>query len=124
LGYRVLLVDDSHSMRAFVESALEEAGDFEVATAESGFEALKLLPREDFDLVITDINMPNLNGLELIRFARSHARYRDVPLLIISTEGGSRDVDKAMSLGANEYVVKPFSPETLVAVVRRYLPEE
>jgi two-component system chemotaxis response regulator CheY len=121
LAHRVLLVDDSQAMRTFVEAALEEQGDFEVETARTGFEALKLLPAGAFDLLITDINMPDLNGLELIRFARSHERYRTTPVLIISTEGGSRDVSRAMELGANEYLVKPFTPDQLVEMVRRHL---
>jgi two-component system chemotaxis response regulator CheY len=111
-------------MRTFVEETLEEEGDIEVREAESGFEALRLLPQERFDLLITDINMPDINGLELIRFARSHDRYRQTPLLIISTEGSERDVSKAMTLGATEYLVKPFSAEVLVEAVRRYLPKE
>jgi two-component system, chemotaxis family, chemotaxis protein CheY len=120
--HRVLLVDDSKAMRTFVEAALEEHGEFEVETATNGVEALKLLPQIEFDLVITDINMPEINGLELIKFARSHARYQSVPLLIISTEGHERDVEKAISLGATEYLVKPFTPELLVETVKRHLP--
>jgi two-component system chemotaxis response regulator CheY len=111
-------------MRTFVEAALEEDGEFEVSTASSGFEALKLLPRDEYDIVITDINMPDINGLELIKFARSHERYKTAPLLIISTEGSSRDVEKAMELGASEYLVKPFTPEQLLDAVRRHLPRD
>jgi two-component system, chemotaxis family, chemotaxis protein CheY len=123
MAHRVLLVDDSQAMRSFVEAALEEAGDFDVETAATGFEALKLLPTQQFDLIVTDINMPDITGLELIRFARSHERYGQTPLLIISTEGGTRDVEKAMALGATEYLVKPFTEAQLVEAVRRYLPE-
>jgi two-component system chemotaxis response regulator CheY len=108
-------------MRTFVEAALEEDGDFEVESASGGAEALKLLPQSRFDIRITDINMPDINGLELIRFARSHERYRDTPVLIISTEGSERDVARAMQLGANEYLTKPFTPDQLVEVVRRHL---
>jgi len=109
-------------MRTFVETALEEGGEFEVESAATGFEALKMLPREAYDVVITDINMPDINGLELIRFARSHERYKDAPVLIISTEGSSKDVAKAMDLGADEYLVKPFTAEQLLEAVRRHLP--
>ncbi len=121
MAHRVLLVDDSQAMRAFVEAALEEHDEFEVDSARTGFEALKLLPTGDYDLVITDINMPDLNGLELIRFARSHDRYKTTPILIISTEGSRRDVEKAMDLGASEYLVKPFTPEQVVDAARRNL---
>jgi two-component system chemotaxis response regulator CheY len=120
--HRVLLVDDSQTARSFAAAALESEGDLEVTMAKSGFDALRILPRGDFDLVITDINMPDINGLELIRFARGHVRYARTPLLIISTEGRDVDREKAMALGADEYLVKPFTPEALVAAVRRYLP--
>lgn len=120
MPHRVLLVDDSQTARSFAAAALEAEGDLEVSLAKSGFEALKVLPSGSFDLVITDINMPDINGLELIRFAR-HARYATTPIIIISTEGRDVDREKAMSLGANEYLVKPFTPEALVAAVRRYL---
>ena len=121
MAHRVLLVDDSQTTRSFAAAALEAEGDLEVSVARSGFEALKILPQGDFDLVITDINMPDINGLELIRFTRSHARYADTPVIIISTEGRDTDREKAMSLGANEYLVKPFTPEALVEAVRRYI---
>jgi two-component system chemotaxis response regulator CheY len=110
-------------MRAFVGAALEAEG-IEVTEARTGFEALKMLPQGRFDLVVTDINMPDINGLEVIRFTRNHERYRDTPLIIISTEGREVDRDKAMSLGANEYLVKPFRPDELMQAVRRYLPKD
>lgn len=118
---RVLVVDDSRTARAFAAAALESAPDIEVSEAGSGVEALKLLPQGRFDLVITDINMPDINGLELIRFARSHEHYRDTPLIIITTDAGEADRDRAMALGATEYLVKPFTAEALIAAVRRHL---
>jgi two-component system chemotaxis response regulator CheY len=121
LPHRLLLVDDSPTARSFAAAALEAEGDIEVTEARSGFEAIKLLPAGQFDCIVTDINMPDINGLELIRFARTHARYRDTPVIIISTEGRDRDIEKARALGADEYVVKPFTPEELVAAVRRHL---
>jgi len=120
--HRLLLVDDSATARAFAAAALEDAADLEITQAASGFEAIRILPTEAFDLVITDINMPDINGLELIRFARTHERYQETPLIIISTEGRERDRDKALALGANEYLVKPYAADQLVAAVRRYLP--
>ena len=121
MPHRVLLVDDSKTTRSFAMAALEAEGDLEVTVARSGFEALKILPSGEFDLVITDINMPDINGLELIRFARNHRRYANTPLLIISTEGREKDRERALTLGANEYLVKPFTPEALVEAVRRHL---
>jgi two-component system chemotaxis response regulator CheY len=120
LAHRVLLVDDSPTTRSFAAAALEADG-VEVVEARTGFEALKLLPSGDFSAVVTDINMPDINGLEVIKYTRSHARYRETPVIIISTEGRETDRERAMKLGANEYLVKPFTPEELVAMVRKYL---
>jgi two-component system chemotaxis response regulator CheY len=117
-----LLVDDSQTTRSFAVAALEAGGELEITEAGTGVEALKILPRQQFDLVITDINMPDINGLELIRFTRTHSNYKDTPVIIISTEGRDTDQKRALDLGANEYITKPFTPEALVAAVRRHLP--
>jgi two-component system chemotaxis response regulator CheY len=121
---RILLVEDSPTMRAFVVTALEAAGLPDVVPVPSGFAALQALrpPQGGFDLVITDVNMPDINGLELIRFVRGHAALARVPLMIISTEGRPKERERCFSLGANEFLAKPFTPETLVAMVRRLLP--
>lgn len=108
-------------MRSFVSATLDERG-YDVTTVESGFAALKALPGGRFDLVITDVNMPDINGLELIRFCRSNPAYAKVPVIIISTEGREKDRDRGMSLGAAAYLVKPFTPEALVALVGSVLP--
>jgi two-component system, chemotaxis family, chemotaxis protein CheY len=122
--HRILVVEDSATMRSFVTAALEGEGqgEFDVTQVSSGFQALKLLPTSSFDLVITDINMPDINGLELIRFMRTSAQHKETPLIIISTEGRERDRDKGLGLGANAYLVKPFQPEALLELVRKYLP--
>ncbi len=105
-------------MRSLLASSLEDldAG-VKITEAASGFEALRVLPREDFDLVLTDINMPDINGLELLSFVRRDERYRKIPVVIVSTEGSERDRDKGLELGADAYLVKPFDPEALRAVV-------
>lgn len=115
---RVLIVDDSSATRAYVRAALEEEGDAEVVEAASGFDALRVLPRERFDLFVVDINMPNINGLELISFIRQSEAHKDTPLLVISTEGAERDRNRALSLGASAYLVKPFTPEDLAQAVK------
>ena len=107
-------------MRAFVVSALEAQG-FEVATAKSGFEALKVLPKERFQLIITDINMPDINGLELIRFVRQSNHLVAVALLVISTQSSDRDRARSLTLGADEFLPKPFTPEQLVSAVVKCL---
>jgi two-component system chemotaxis response regulator CheY len=118
---RVLLVEDSQTMRGLIVSTLEQLDDIEVMEAPSGFFALKVLPREKFDLILTDINMPDINGLELVNFVKRTPQYKDTPIFIISTEGSERDRDKGMQLGANEYLVKPFDPEKLLVLVKKYL---
>jgi two-component system, chemotaxis family, chemotaxis protein CheY len=118
---RVLLVEDSQTMRGLIVSTLEQLEGIEVMEAPSGFFALKVLPREKFDLILTDINMPDINGLELVNFVKRTPQYKDTPIFIISTEGSERDRDKGMQLGANEYLVKPFDPEKLLVLVKKYL---
>ena len=118
----ILIVEDSSTMRALLTSALEDLdAPVKVTEAESGFEALRQLPRNSYDLIVTDINMPDINGLELISFVRNNASYRAIPLVVVSTEGSERDRDKGVELGADAYLVKPFEPEELRDVVRELL---
>jgi len=119
---RILIVEDSATMRSFLASSLEELDlPVKITEAESGFEALRHLPRESFDLVVTDINMPDINGLELVSFVKNNERYRSIPLIIVSTEGSDRDRDKGLGLGADAYLVKPFDPDELRQLVRDLL---
>ena len=119
---RILIVEDSPAMRALLVSALEDLeGSPKISEVESGFEALRQLPRESYDLILTDINMPDINGLELVSFVKTNEAYRSIPLIIVSTEGSDRDRDKGMSLGADAYVVKPFDPEDLRQLARDLL---
>jgi two-component system chemotaxis response regulator CheY len=120
---KILVVEDSVSMRAFVRGALEAGasriGPVEIVEAGSGFDALRMLPRGRWDLVITDINMPDINGLELVQFIRKSEQHKQTPILLISTSG--RDRDRGLSLGANGYLAKPFSPEALLDEAARQL---
>jgi two-component system chemotaxis response regulator CheY len=104
-------------MRSFIRTALEggepDLSDMEVVEASGGFEALRLLPRGPYDLVITDINMPDINGLELVQFIRSSEQHKRTPILLISTQSAEKDRERGLSLGANGYVVKPFTPAAL-----------
>jgi len=122
---RILVVEDSFTTRAFVRAALEEGGsllgDLEVVEAASGFDALRLLPRGNYDLVITDINMPDINGLELVQFIRKSERHRALPILLISTQSSERDRERGLSLGADDYLIKPFSPDSLRQTVAELL---
>jgi two-component system, chemotaxis family, chemotaxis protein CheY len=124
---RVLVVEDSVSARAFVRAVLESAefggahGPCEVVEAHSGFDAMRLLPRGPYDLIVTDINMADINGLELVRFIRKSEHHRSVPLLIISTLRGEQDVERGLALGADAYLAKPFTPEQLRETCARLL---
>jgi two-component system chemotaxis response regulator CheY len=119
----VLVVEDSATMRSLITSTLEEMDvPVKITEASSGFEALRLLPRESYDLIVTDINMPDINGLELVSFVKSNEAYRSIPLIIISTESSDRDREKGLSLGANAYLVKPFEPDDLLQIARDLLP--
>jgi two-component system chemotaxis response regulator CheY len=117
----ILIADDSATMRAMLVAVVEELGDYMIIEASSGFEALRLLPRDHVDLILTDINMPDINGLELISYLRANSNYKDIPVFIITTEGSEKDIEKGKQLGANEYVVKPFSPPVLQQLINQYL---
>ncbi|HBR20953.1 MAG TPA: response regulator [Nitrospiraceae bacterium] len=117
----ILIVEDSTTTRSLVRAVLEELGDFDIVEAPTGFDALKLLPTQDFDLVVTDINMPDINGLELINFVRSNQRYSNIPLIIVTTERSEEDKKRGMALGATAYVTKPFKAPELQDIVRKVL---
>jgi two-component system chemotaxis response regulator CheY len=117
----ILIADDSATMRAMLVAIVETLGEYRIVEASSGFEALRLLPREHVDLILTDINMPDINGLELISYLRTNSNYKNIPVFIISTEGSAKDIEKGKQLGADEYIVKPFSPSTLQQLVNQYL---
>lgn len=117
----ILIADDSPAMRAMLVSAIESFGEYRIVEASSGFEALRLLPREKVDLILTDINMPDINGLELISYLRGNSNYVAIPVIIISTEGSHKDIEKGKLIGANEYLTKPFAPARLEELVKSYL---
>ncbi|MEP6868583.1 MAG: response regulator [Novosphingobium sp.] len=115
---RVLAVDDSASMRALILHALTDRG-FDVAQADDGLAALAWLETNEADVVITDINMPRLDGFGLIKRMRAGSRYRECPILVLSTESSDEKKRRARAAGATGWIVKPFDPAQLVAAVRR-----
>ncbi len=121
MSWWVLIVEDSPSTRSFISQALADIDDIQIVESGTGFEALKVLPRYNFNLILTDINMPDINGLELINFIRQNPNYANTPLFIISTESSAQDREKGLKLGANEYIVKPFNPADLQKLVKKYL---
>lgn len=118
----VLVVDDSGPARLLIRQALESwarrSGQrIEVVEAENGFEALRELPRTPFDLVLTDVNMPTLSGLELIRMIRARPEQNGLPVVAVSTERDAEDAERASRAGADAYLGKPFDSETFDRIV-------
>jgi two-component system chemotaxis response regulator CheY len=121
---KILLVEDSASMRSYLANIIEsgtEDDDVEIVEAANGFEALKTLPHHKFDAILTDINMPDINGLELVSFLKNHPIYKSIPIMVISTESTAEDRSRAEALGVEEYLNKPFEAPELVDKLRRLL---
>lgn len=121
MSKRILVVEDSPMTRSLIVSSLDDIGDFIVIEAANGFQALRKLPEESPDLVITDINMPDINGLEVVRFVKQHENFKHIPVIVVTTEGREVDRQRALNLGADRYLVKPFEPEDLQEFVRELL---
>jgi len=122
----VLVVDDSGPARLLIRQALDgwarrTGQKLEIVEAENGFEALRELPRTSFDLVLTDVNMPTLSGLELIRMIRARPEQRGLPVVAISTERDAEDAVRARTAGADGYLGKPFDTETFDRLVDQLL---
>lgn len=117
----ILVVEDSPITRSLIVSSLEELPHIRVVEAESGFEALRKLPENTPDLIITDINMPDINGLELVRFVRGSENYKNIPIIIVTTEGRDVDKERGLALGADRYIIKPFEPAVLQEQVTQLL---
>lgn len=118
---KILAVDDSKTMREMVSFTLKEAG-YDMIEAEDGKAALAMLNTGKVDAVITDLNMPNMNGFELIRALRANPVYKFIPILMLTTEGDSAKKEEGKAAGATGWLVKPFNPEKLVDVVKKVCP--
>lgn len=118
MSMKILTVDDSRTMRDMLRLALTQAG-FNVVQAVDGKDGLEVLERESPDLVITDINMPKLDGFGFIEGARQSERFRVMPILVLTTESDPEKKQRARNAGATGWIVKPFDPVKLVDVVRR-----
>lgn len=114
---KILAVDDSATMRRIIKNQLKQAGFEEVDEAENGRDALLLLGRDRYDLVITDWNMPEMSGLDLVKEIRRSDAIRSIPILMITTVSAKEDIVTALKAGVNNYVVKPFEAGTLQAKI-------
>jgi two-component system chemotaxis response regulator CheY len=125
LAYQILIVDDSPAMRSFVRRVLDLSG-FDVSLcveASNGREALDVLELQWVDAILTDINMPVMDGEELLRNLAAHDLLRSIPAIVISTDATKKRIERLLSLGARGYVTKPFAPEDLRAVLECTLGE-
>jgi len=110
----ILIIDDSKTVRNLVAFIMKKDG-FRVISAEDGLDGLeKLYSTEQIDLIVCDVNMPRMDGFTFIKNVREQEIYRDLPIIVLSTEGQEKDIQTGMNLGANLYMVKPASPEKLL----------
>jgi two-component system chemotaxis response regulator CheY len=116
----ILIADDSPSIRKFISFSLTTKG-YEIIPVCDGMEALEKLPNGNINLIITDLNMPNIDGFELIKTIRSNDELKEIPIIILSSLGGNEDIKKGMSYGANSYLLKPFDPKRILYEVSKYL---
>jgi two-component system, chemotaxis family, chemotaxis protein CheY len=119
--FRCLVVEDSQVMRQLLVFALQRVRELEVTEADDGVDALRKLSGNHFDIIITDINMPIMDGLKLIKRIRSDETYNTVPIMVVTTEGSQEDRTRAIALGANSYITKPIQGPQVVAKVKELL---
>jgi len=110
---KIMFVEDSPTMRRIIANSLSRIGVSEVVEAENGVDALGKMEGKDFDMIITDWNMPEMNGQELVENLREQDKYKNTPIVMITTRGMQDDVMNAIKSGVNGYIVKPFTPEVL-----------
>ena len=121
MAFQALIVDDSSAVRAFVRASLEDADFARVEEAETGLEALRLLAANAFDVVIVDVNMPDINGLELLSFMKKSPRQQSARKILISTQVDGSDSKQGAQLGADDFLKKPFEVDELRSMIRDLL---
>lgn len=119
--HTVLIVEDSPTMRQLIAFALKRLRGVRVIEASDGVDALKKLAAGSIDLIFTDINMPIMDGLKLVSLIRGDANYKQIPVVIITTEGGQEDRERGLSLGANDYITKPIQTARILDVAKSLL---
>ncbi|MBI1920216.1 MAG: response regulator [Geobacter sp.] len=119
--YKILIVEDSPTMRQLISFALKRLRGVRIAEANDGVDGLRKISAEKFDLIFTDINMPIMDGLKLVSLVRNDPGSKDIPIVVITTEGASEDRERALALGANDYITKPIQPNRILDVARSLL---
>jgi two-component system chemotaxis response regulator CheY len=118
---QVLIVEDSPTMRQLLVFALRRLKDVEIVEAQDGMDGLRKISSDHFDLALIDINMPVMDGLKLIRLIRGEESLKEIPIVVITTEGAKEDRERALTLGANEYLTKPIQANRVLSVARNLL---
>jgi two-component system chemotaxis response regulator CheY len=119
--FRVLIVEDSPTMRQLLVFALRRLKDVEIVEAQDGMDGLRKVSSDHFDIALIDINMPVMDGLKLIRLMRDEETLKQIPIIVVTTEGADEDRERALALGANEYLTKPIQANRVLAVVKDVL---
>ena len=124
MGHRILIVEDSPTMRQLLVFALRRLKEVEIVEAQDGMDGLRKVSSDSFDLALIDINMPVMDGLKLISLIRGDDGLKDIPIVVITTEGANEDRRRAIELGANEYLCKPIQANQVLSVVKGLLKAE
>ncbi len=119
--HNILIVEDSPTMRQLIAFALKRLPGVRTVEASDGVDGLKKLSTAKFDLIFTDINMPIMDGLKLVSLVRSDANYRATPIVVITTEGAREDRERALALGADDYITKPIQANRILELARSFL---
>jgi len=119
--HTILVVDDSPTIRRMVRTALGSLPDVTFAEAGSGLQAIETLAVQPIEAIVLDLNMPDMHGLDVLRFLRSHQQYGDVPVMVLTTRGDETSRHAALAAGASAYMTKPFSPSVLASSVQQLL---
>ena len=117
----ILVVEDSPTMRQLIGFAMKRIANSKVIEATDGVDALKKLSSEKIDLILADINMPVMDGLKLVSLVRGNPTYKDIPIIIITTEGAEEDRKRALAIGANAYLPKPIQTQELIKLVNCFI---
>lgn len=117
----IITVDDSSTMRRIIKNTLQKLGFTAILEASNGIEALEIMSKNNIDLIVTDWNMPEMDGLTFVKTLRQKDQFKDTPILMITTEAAKEDILTALRSGVNNYVVKPFTPDTLQEKVFKLL---
>ena len=118
---RILIVEDSPTMRQLLAFALRRLRDVEIVEAQDGMDGLRKVSSDSFDLALIDINMPVMDGLKLIRLMRGEHSLVDIPIVVITTEGADEDRERALALGADEYLTKPIQANRVLEIAKKLL---